>query len=707
MHSIRARGRLLALTLVLTLTFFPSSRRANDSTPSEIPGNPSVWAGPNTLGVFARKAVDGRIVCLEANSEQTQSIKGRNLPLIRLTPEPDPSRSLRKGLRIILRGTSQLQSFPAAIEAFKRAAAQWEAVIQTVVAIVIDVDLGPTLFGSQFTDDVAAVTDAQALGGNSLYPSVRANLISGPYRPDKISLYNALPPEAVPVDVGASAGLMASSATLRALDLISPVADPDGELSDFGLPPSIGFNSKFKFDFDISDGIDPDKLDFEAMALHEIGHVLGFISSVGQREINPSEEVEPSIWDLFRVRPDATDFGTAQRILSSGGEQNFYTAKLALSTGRPDGTFGDGRQPSHWKDDDLTDKYLGAMDPTIEPGEHPFITDSDVAVLDAIGYRTKSLLDPTTVVSLIPDLPQTGGMLAPPPGLGVLSHVQYSIAVPPDADELRINLSGNQDVDLYARFARPIVNQGHFPIADHKSATKENSETLVITPTDSPPLRQGLYYIAVANFGPGDADFTVTASVSGGQIGRAPAIFNIRTLLRGDALEINCAAMDRDGDFAIAEASLLDGAGQAVGPLSSFAIDSGNSTRLESQFAISGLNTALTAEQIRVVLVDRSGNRSAEARIDFIKPDAGGLTLTSVSFAGSKLKLKVRGLISNLELEINGRIIAPPLGIKVNGSGSKLTIKGNRDLLTLQPGPNRVRVKNSNGWSNMLILNIG
>lgn len=707
MHSIRARGRLLALTLVLTLTFFPSSRRANDSTPSEIPGNPSVWAGPNTLGVFARKAVDGRIVCLEANSEQTQSIKGRNLPLIRLTPEPDPSRSLRKGLRIILRGTSQLQNFPAAIEAFKRAAAQWEAVIQTVVAIVIDVDLGPTLFGSQFTDDVAAVTDAQALGGNSLYPSVRANLISGPYRPDKISLYKALPPEAVPVDVGASAGLMASSATLRALDLISPVADPDGELSDFGLPPSIGFNSKFKFDFDIGDGIDPDKLDFEAMVLHEIGHVLGFISSVGQREINPSEEVEPSIWDLFRVRPDATDFGTAQRILSSGGEQNFYTAKLALSTGRPDGTFGDGRQPSHWKDDDLTDKYLGAMDPTIEPGEHPFITDSDVAVLDAIGYRTKSLLDPTTVVSLIPDLPQIGGMLAPPPGLGVLSHVQYSIAIPPDADELRINLSGNQDVDLYVRFGRPIVNQGHFPIADHKSTTKENSETLVITPTDSPPLRQGLYYIAVANFGPGDADFTVTASVSGGQIGRAPAIFNIRTLLRGDALEINCAAMDRDGDFAIAEARLLDGAGQAVGPLSNFAVDSGNSTRIESQFVISGLNTRLTAEQISVVLVDRSGNRSAEARIGFIKPDAGGLTLTSASFAGSKLKLKVRGLISNLELEINGRIIAPPLRIKVNGSGSKLTIKGNRDLLTLHPGPNRVRLKNVNGWSNILILNIG
>ncbi|GEM_PF-1186672 len=706
MHCIRARGRLLALTLVLTVTVFPSSRKASESTSAEPPANRSTWTGPNTLGAFVRKAVDGRIVCLEANSEQAQSIKGRDTNLIQLTPDPDPSRSLRKGLRILLRGTAQLQSFPSAIESFKRAAAQWEAVIQTVVTIVIDIDFGPTLFGSQFADDVVAVTDAQALGGNSLYPSVRANLISGPYSLDKRSVYNSLPAETVPTDAGATTGLVASSATLRALELISPVADPEGELSDFGPPPAIGFNSKFKFDFNLNDGIEADKLDFEAMALHEIGHILGFISSVGQQEINPSTEVGPSLWDLFRVRPDATNFDTAQRILSSGGEQSFYTAKLALSTARPDGTQGDGRQPSHWKDDNLTDKYLGAMDPTIEPGEHPFITDQDIAVLDAIGYRTKSLLDPTTVVSLIPDLPQVGGMLAPPQGLGVLSHVQYSIAVPPDTDELRIDLSGNQDVDLYVRFGRPIVNQGHFPIADHKSTSKENSETLVITPTDSPALRQGLYYIAVANFGPGDADFTVTASISGGQTGHAPAIFNIRTLLRGDALEIDCAAMDRDGDFASAEARLLDGAGQLVGPLSSFAIDSGTSTRIESQFVIEGINTALTAEQASIVLVDRSGNRSAEARINFIKPDAGGLTLNSASLSGSKLKLKVRGPISNLELEINGRVVAPPLRIKVNGSGSKLTIKGNRDQLTLQTGPNRVRVKNVNGWSNMLTLNI-
>jgi hypothetical protein len=38
---------------------------------------------------------------------------------------------------------------------------------------------------------------------------------------------------------------------------------------------------------------------------------------------------------------------------------------MPLSTGRPDGSGGDGRQASHWKDDSISGQYLGTMDPTI------------------------------------------------------------------------------------------------------------------------------------------------------------------------------------------------------------------------------------------------------------------------------------------------------------------------------------------------------
>jgi hypothetical protein len=711
MRGVRVCAGALGFLLSLNPTFFPPGQTAGALVAAQSAGTRSPWLGPYTLGAFVHKIVAGQAVCLEASIEQTRSIRDRdtNLPLIVLTPDLDPSGGQQTGLRIILRGTSQLQSFPAAIEAFKRAAARWEILIQTPVTIIIDVDFGATLFGKPFDDDVVATTDAQVLGGNSLYPAVRADLIFGPYSPEQTSLYSSLPPKAVPTDQGESAGLLASSATLRALDLIDPIAQPNEESSDFGPPPAIGLDSRFKFDFDSGDGIDPDKLDFEAIALHEIGHVLGFISFVGQQEMDPSIQVEPSIWDLYRVRPASinSDFTTAQRILSSGGEQSFYAGgtKLALSTARPDGTGGDGRQASHFQDDNLTGQYLGVMDPTIAPGEHRLITDNDLSVLDAIGYRTKSVVDPTIVVPLISGLPQSGEMSAPPPGLGVLSHTHYSIVVPPEATQLRIDLTGNQDVDLYARFGRPVFNSGQ-PVADYGSTTESGSETITITPSSSPPLRPGIYYLAVANFGPGDADFTVTAMVTGGNSSRAPSIFNIDAHLDGDVLGLDWTATDRDGDFAMAEVSILDEAELAVSPSSSIALIFGVQTRIESQFVINGLSALPTARLARVVLIDRAGNRSAAATVDIGKGEDGGLKLTSASFKGSKLTLKVRGLAESLEVEINGHVVAPPRKIKVKGSGNKLVINGDAGQLNLQRGANRIRVKNANGWSNILILSM-
>ena len=460
-------------------------------------------------------------------------------------------------------------------------------------------------------------------------------------------------------------------------------------------------------------GLIANKLDFQSIALHEIGHVLGFISFVGQQEMDSSIDPELSIWDLFRLRPaDAKkDFAAAERVLSSGGEQSFYDGSglLALSTGRPDGTGGDGSQASHWKDDRLTGQYIGVMDPTLELGEHQFITDNDVDVLDTIGYSTRSVIDPTLIIPLVSGRPQPGGMVAPPLGLGVLSHTHYSIAVPSGATQLKIELNGNQDVDLFARFGQPVVLMGHNPKTDYMATTDSNSEMIVITSSDTPPLRRGTYYMAMANFGPGDADFTITATVTGGNASgtgnRAPVVFNIKPNLEGDALRLDYSAIDRDGDFAAAEVNVLDEAGRAVNPVTSSSINFDNTTRVESQLTITGLGRIPTALRATLVLIDRAGNRSAETIVDFSKAQTGGLALSGVSFDGAKLKLNVRGVATNLELEINGQIVAPPRKIKTNGSGSKVTIKGRAEQLALKPGANRIRVKNINGWSNIFIFN--
>jgi hypothetical protein len=186
-------------------------------------------------------------------------------------------------------------------------------------------------------------------------------------------------------------------------------SDPTFDPPSYGPPPAIGFNSAMNFDFDASDGIDAGKYDFEAVVTHEIGHVLGFVSAVGQRELNPSCELAVTVWDIFRMRPGVTMGGlaTLDRILSSGGAQVFFEgdSELQLSTGRPDGSGGDGLQPSHWRDDSVVGQRIGIMDPTLPAGAHQTLTFNDLAALDLFGYTLKPFgNNPPAVNTLAADL---------------------------------------------------------------------------------------------------------------------------------------------------------------------------------------------------------------------------------------------------------------------------------------------------------------
>jgi CSLREA domain-containing protein len=255
--------------------------------------------------------------------------------------------------------------------------------IRNPITIVLNVDFGPTWFGQPFSSDMVAVTDREVR--EVAYPPVRSGLLQGASSPQERGVYDALPQEQVPTDLGQTSKVIAPSPVFRALGLMPPVANPEAE-----QPPSIGFNSNKSFDFNPDDGIDPNKLDFVGVAVHEIGHALGFYSLVGWREQDPQAPVAVSVLDLFRFRPGVTlaTFSTAQRILSSGGEHVFFAGPpaLPLSTGRPDGSGGDGRQASHWKDDALTGQYIGIMDPTGQLGQRMVLTENDLRAFDFLGY---------------------------------------------------------------------------------------------------------------------------------------------------------------------------------------------------------------------------------------------------------------------------------------------------------------------------------
>jgi uncharacterized protein (TIGR03437 family) len=84
-----------------------------------------------------------------------------------------------------------------------------------------------------------------------------------------------------------------------------------------------------------------------------------------------------------------------------------------------------------------------------------------------------------------------------------------------EAKRLQITLSGDQDIDLYARFGNPITSD-----VDYNSDSENPDEDITITLNIKPPLQAGTYYIAITNCSTRAANFTLTATVTngGGQI---------------------------------------------------------------------------------------------------------------------------------------------------------------------------------------------
>ncbi len=347
-------------------------------------------------GLYTIYKSAGGAGCREASIEEASRILQRN-PNVKmhnigraqtfsLNAEETP------GLQIILRGTDQLEQFPLAKQAFLNAAQTWQDKIQTAITIIIDVDFGPTRFGQTYPNGVLGSTDSQLVGDTDLYSDVRASLIANASSPQEAAFYNTLPQNTIPTDLGDTAVMIAPTAVFRALDFLPPVADPDAE--GLGDPPSIGFNSNFDFDFDPSDGISPNTIDFDAVATHEIGHALGFssVAALVTKFPKPKKGLfGPTTWDLFRLRPrtPSASYSTADRVLSAGGEQVFSAGGVEANCATGTGSNGDGDQASHWKADELTGRYVGIMDPTIADGEREVITSHDLLAVESFGYTLR------------------------------------------------------------------------------------------------------------------------------------------------------------------------------------------------------------------------------------------------------------------------------------------------------------------------------
>lgn len=204
-----------------------------------------------------------------------------------------------------------------------------------------------------------------------------------------------------------------TSANARALGL---GVSPGGIGSCADCDALIEFNDQFTWDYQRGDGIQAGAYDFVGIAVHEIGHALGFVSGVdvldaGSPPTTGSFAYDASNFsfvtplDLFRFSAQSAALGAID--WAADARDKYFSVDGGATAGALFATgvvHGDGREASHWKDH----LGLGVLDPTGAPGELLMISANDVAALDAIGWNISPVPEPATYALMLAGLAWLG-----------------------------------------------------------------------------------------------------------------------------------------------------------------------------------------------------------------------------------------------------------------------------------------------------------
>ncbi len=285
---------------------------------------------------------------------------------------------------------------PDVVNGFQQAGALWSSLLSDNVTVNVSIDylhLGGNTLGqagsyqgtvsySAFyaalnadrtsADDIAAVS---SLSNSSTFNRLINYTSNNPNGAGSLTAYTDNPNNTITIN----------TANAHALGLYGGYT---------GLDAEIIFSSDYAWDFNRSDGISAGQYDFIGVAAHEIGHALGFTSSIDELDNSGGTQTASSFTatplDLFRfstasTTQNAIDFtvGTTDKYFSL---DKGVTKIASFSTGTVN---GDTWQASHWQDS----QSLGIMDPTTASQEILQITQNDLRAFDAIGWNRVS--DPT------------------------------------------------------------------------------------------------------------------------------------------------------------------------------------------------------------------------------------------------------------------------------------------------------------------------
>lgn len=331
-----------------------------------------------------------------------------------------------------------------ALYAFQKAANYWNKTLSNNATIRIDIGyaaLGSNVLGSTSSNsNVVTVADIyhglQSTGSSSLDSVAVSHLPQLANGTDLSMRVNAYidPASKFGVDPNAPSRISSGGNTINQyLDVNSAVlkamgmhADYSGSYASRQTDAQITFSSDFAFDYNPADGIGPGRYDFTAVAVHELGHALGFVSGADVFDIvggngplapafnagafgstNIDDFAIGSTLDLFRYGA-AVDHG--MRYLNWGANKTAFfsidggASIFNQSQAQQEAAFfstgaynGDGHQASHWHDNiDIPDLgglcflstgSVGIMDPTFAACAEGAVTQNDLAAFDAMGWN--------------------------------------------------------------------------------------------------------------------------------------------------------------------------------------------------------------------------------------------------------------------------------------------------------------------------------
>ena len=321
-----------------------------------------------------------------------------------------------------------------AAKGFQAAANYWSSVLTTSQPVTLNINvgfspLGPNILGStrsSFTSKAIvnvtnriAARQSTAFDASLQLPTLRAGLFGGGDAVDVYTPgYTGSDALGNPYGIDNSVKVYDTDDSFNnsVIGLTTANAKAIGYTFGDNIDAQIQFSSQFAFDFNPRNGIAAGAFDFYAVAIHEIGHALGFVSGVDDydflgapngpvrdlpclndgtlcKDYPANDDWFGETLDLFRYSADGKldwTTNTASYFSIDGGASAYQNGLFSTGT-----YHGDGWQASHWKGPQLPNgdfscrlDKLGIMNPYICNGRNGIVTGLDLAALDAIGWNT-------------------------------------------------------------------------------------------------------------------------------------------------------------------------------------------------------------------------------------------------------------------------------------------------------------------------------